>query len=49
MSIRVYGEVATHIDSAATGHEALAYARSLIDARIRPQAIHPPDRPIEHD
>jgi hypothetical protein len=35
-SIRVYGEVVTLIESVATGREALAYARSLIDARIRP-------------
>jgi hypothetical protein len=48
-SIRVYGEAATRIDSLATGREALAYARSLIDARMKPQTMHPPTRPIEHD
>jgi hypothetical protein len=32
-SIRVYGEVAIHLDSSGTGREALAYARSLIGAR----------------
>jgi hypothetical protein len=44
-SIRVYGEVATHVGSIATGKEALLYARSLIDARVGRQGMRPPNRP----
>ena len=39
-SIRVNGELALQVDSSVTGQKALAFARSLIDARKSIQSMH---------